>query len=182
MARQSPHILYRQAGRLVGLQCQWGEPVQSHKWEEAGIIDWVLVPGIEKMMWKWVRCLKVRACTEVLHWGNRPNTGHKERSGAFACQSKWKVSHARSVWTVICTLFTEIWEQQKKKKKTLGAVYQLACVQTLCCLSLGDKFPPLIMASCFSPTVSTSGSKHNKCEFLCLCMSLNGYLPVSVPA
>lgn len=72
MARQSPHIIYRQAGRLVGLQRQWGEPVQSHKWEEAGVIDWVLVPGIEKKTWKRVRCLKVRAYTEVLCWGGGP--------------------------------------------------------------------------------------------------------------
>ncbi|TNN71271.1 hypothetical protein EYF80_018473 [Liparis tanakae] len=50
MAGQSPHIVYRQAGRPVGLQCQRGEPVQGHKREEAGVIDWVLVPGIEEKM------------------------------------------------------------------------------------------------------------------------------------
>lgn len=31
MARQSPHIIERQARRLVGLHCQWGEPVKGHK-------------------------------------------------------------------------------------------------------------------------------------------------------
>lgn len=50
MAGQSPHIVDRQAGRLVGLQCQRGEPVQGHKREEAGVVDWVLVPGIEEKM------------------------------------------------------------------------------------------------------------------------------------
>jgi len=32
----------------------------------------VLVPGIEEETWKWVRCLKVQAYTEVLCWGSRP--------------------------------------------------------------------------------------------------------------
>lgn len=71
MARQPPHVIYRQAGRLVGLQRQWGEPVQSHKWEEASVINWVLVSGIENKMRKWVRCLKVQAYTEVQCWGRQ---------------------------------------------------------------------------------------------------------------
>lgn len=148
VARQSPHVIYRQAGRLVGLQRQWGEPVQSHKWEEASVIDWVLVSGIESKMRKWVRCRKVQAYTEVQCWGRQAPI----ESGAFARKSWRKVNHARSVWTVICTLLTEIWESSEKRKSS-GVVYQSAYVQTQRCLSLGDKFPPLIMASCYCLTV-----------------------------
>lgn len=48
MAGQSPHIIHRQAGRLVGLPCQRGQPVQSHKGEEASVINRVLVPEIDQ--------------------------------------------------------------------------------------------------------------------------------------
>lgn len=52
MAGQSPNIIHRQAGRPEGFQRQWGEPVQRHEGEEAGIIDWVLVSGIKRKMAK----------------------------------------------------------------------------------------------------------------------------------
>lgn len=45
VARKAPHVIYGQAGRLVGFECQRGEPVQGHEGEEAGVIDGVLVPG-----------------------------------------------------------------------------------------------------------------------------------------
>lgn len=71
MAGQSPHIIHRQAGRLVGLPCQRGQPVQSHKGEEASVINRVLVPEIdqrcgEREKKEAVRCLK--AHTEALRW------------------------------------------------------------------------------------------------------------------
>lgn len=84
--------------------------------------------------------------------GEETHIGCWEWSGAFARQSRWKVNHACSVWIVICRLFTEIWESSEKKSS--GPVYQSAYVQTWCCLSLGDKSPSLIMASCNSLPVS----------------------------
>lgn len=48
VAGQSPHVAEGQAGRLVGLQCQRGEPVQGHEGQEAGVVDRVLVPGTQK--------------------------------------------------------------------------------------------------------------------------------------
>lgn len=48
VAGQSPHVARGQAGRPVGLQCQWGEPVQGHEGEEAGVVHRVLVPGTQK--------------------------------------------------------------------------------------------------------------------------------------
>lgn len=43
MAGQPPHIIYGQAGHLVGFHGQRREPVQRHERKEAGIVDWVLV-------------------------------------------------------------------------------------------------------------------------------------------
>lgn len=103
MAGQSPHIIRRQTGCPEGFQRQWGEPVQRHKWEEAGIIDWVLVSGIQgEKIEKCLSCLKVRACAEVLHGGDAAERW--DRRGAFARRCRWKVNHSCSVWTVICML------------------------------------------------------------------------------
>lgn len=166
MTRQSPHIIYRQAGCLVRLQCQWGEPVKGHKWEEASIIDWVLVSGIEKKMWKWLSRLKVEACTEVLCWGSPLRL--LERSRAFACQGWRKVNHTRSVWTVICMFFTEIWDQRKKKSS--GAVYQSAYVQNIAVCPWGISSHPLPWPPATALTFSTSGSKYNKSCVSCVCL------------
>lgn len=175
MTRQSPHIIYRQAGCLVRLQCQWGEPVKGHKWEEASIIDWVLVSGIEKKMWKWLSCLKVEACTEVLCWGSPLRL--LERSRAFACQGWRKVNHTRGVWTVICMFFTEIWDQ-REKKKFRGSLSVSICSKH-CCLSLGDKFPPFTVASCYC--INIQHIRQQIQQKLCfMCMSLNGYLSVNL--
>lgn len=114
MARQSKHIIYRQAGRLVGLQCQRGEPVHGHKWEEAGIIDWVLVPGNRDEDVKMAELSKSAGIHRGVMSGGAL-IGHWERSCVFACQGRQKVSHTRSVWTVICMLFTEMWETSEKK-------------------------------------------------------------------
>lgn len=45
VARKAPHVIYGQAGRLVGFECQRGKPVQGHEGEEASVINGVLVPG-----------------------------------------------------------------------------------------------------------------------------------------
>lgn len=95
VAGQSPHVLHRQPGGPEGFQRQRGEPVQGHKWEEAGIIDWVLVSGIQGgKIGKWLSCQKVTACTEVLHRGAAAERW--ERHGAFARRCRWKVNRLNS--------------------------------------------------------------------------------------
>lgn len=149
MAGQSPHIIHRQAGRPEGFQRQWGEPVQRHKWEEAGIIDWVLVSGIQgERLENGLSCLKARAYTEVLH--RRDAAERWERRGAFARRCWWKVNHSCSVWTVICMLLAEASE----KCVISGHMFRSS-------LSLEEEeFRPLLVASCCN--INTQHSRQLK--------------------
>lgn len=110
VARQSPHVVHRQAGRLVGLQRQWGEPVQGQKREEASVINWVLVPEIEKKKkdMEMGEMSKSAGSHRGATSGEQAPVARRGPGGAFAQQSRWKVNHARGVWTVICTVFTKI--------------------------------------------------------------------------
>lgn len=71
---------------------------------------------------KRLSCLKVRACTEVLHRGAAAERWERRR--AFACCG---------VWTVICMLLAEAWEG----RLISGHMFKK------CCRSLRERLPPL---------------------------------------
>lgn len=149
VAGQSPHVIHRQAGRPEGFQRQRGEPVQGHKWEEAGIIDWVLVSGKQGgKIGKRLSCLKGRACTEVLH---RAAAAERwERRRAFARRRRRGVKRSCGVWTVICMLLAEA----REDRLISGHMFKK------CCPSLRERLPPLFRgppATTLKP--STPGSE-----------------------
>lgn len=147
MARQSPHIIYRQAGRLVGLQCQRWEPVHGHKWEEAGIIDWVLVPENRDEDVKMAELSKSAGIHRGVMLGGSPHRPLRKKLRLCLPGSTKGESYPQCLNSNLHALHRNV-RDQRKKIKSSGAVYQSAYVQKQCCLSLGDKFPPFILASC----------------------------------
>lgn len=123
VARQSPHIVHRQAGRLVGLQRQWGEPVQSQKWEEASVVNWVLVPEIEKKK-------DMKMCEMSKSAGSQRGAMLGEQALIGRPRTKWRLCSADSMKGESCPqclnsnlhgLHKNLREQRKNIKGSLSA-------------------------------------------------------------
>lgn len=163
VAGQPPNVIDGQAGRPVSPERQRGEPVQGHEGEEAGVVDGVLMPGNKK--------------GKKREGGVRKATASRSAGAcAAASQGRRKVRCSRSVWTVICMLFTEIWVSSEKNGsggRMWGeegghgqfAISRRVFTNSAVCRRRISSHPlswPPAAAAAAALTFNTSGSKRNK--------------------